>query len=364
MREPVSKDAVSPAAVDRLVDLDVIGAIEGADKSSSVAFAWDYLRHYDSLFRPYREAAINLIEIGVQAGPSLRVWQWYFPVATIVGIDIDPACAALASGRVRIEIGSQADPAFLSAVCAAHPPTIFIDDGSHRAHHNIFTFEHVFPLLLPGGIYVVEDLKFHFGPNAAHWQGPVPRNAPEYFLDLARNCVAGHATPGAETVTADLVDMIDSVAFIGGAVIVTKRRTARLVSRAATVGRAYLADRHRAGGAHLRLAEYLSRHGARPAEVLASCDAALAADGPSLPALTLKAGVLLRSEREAEAVALLEQAAALRNSDPRALMRLARQFAAARLPEQAAQTARRVLEIEPGHEAARQMLAKLGAALV
>ena len=35
-------------------ELDAYGALAGTDKSSSVAWCWDYLRHYEELFRPFR----------------------------------------------------------------------------------------------------------------------------------------------------------------------------------------------------------------------------------------------------------------------------------------------------------------------
>jgi len=54
-------------------DLDIIGVLEGTDKSSSVSSAWDYLRHYQALFAPWRDQPINFIEIGVGRGASLNL---------------------------------------------------------------------------------------------------------------------------------------------------------------------------------------------------------------------------------------------------------------------------------------------------
>ena len=135
--------------------LDTLGIVEGTDKSSLFN---DYLRHYELRFRALRDAPINLIEIGVAGGSSLRMWSEYFPNATIIGVDIVEEARQFEGGRVKIEIGSQDDPTFLSDLCARFPPTIFIDDGSHFARHMLFTLKHVFPLVLPGGWYVIEDL--------------------------------------------------------------------------------------------------------------------------------------------------------------------------------------------------------------
>jgi hypothetical protein len=344
-----SMSALAAHAIDDDVDLDIIGAIEGADKSSSVGFAWDYLRHYEHAFRPFRHQPINLIEVGIRSGSSLRLWKWYFSAATIIGIDINPVCVALAGERVQIAIGSQADGAFLASVCAANPPAIFIDDGSHNADHNIYTFEQVFPRLLPGGVYVVEDLKFHFGANARKWQGETPRNAPAYFLDLARNCVSGRQVPGQEDVASGLTAMVDSVHFVGGAAIITKRKARRNLARAVEIGQAYLAAHGDDPAGRLRLAEYLLAHDGALTEAEAHCDAALAAEGPSLPALTAKAAILLRTGRKAEAVAVTEQAAGLDHGDRRALMPLARQQHALGLRYQTLSTIEKILAWVPDH---------------
>ena len=66
-------------------DLDIISVIEGTDKSSAISHSWDYLRHYQRLLERWRDEPINLVEIGVQGGFSLKVWQAYFTRATIVG---------------------------------------------------------------------------------------------------------------------------------------------------------------------------------------------------------------------------------------------------------------------------------------
>jgi tetratricopeptide (TPR) repeat protein len=135
--------------------LDRFGVLAATDKSS---LRWDYLRHYQEFFRDWRDTEFNLIEIGVAGGNSMLMWRRFFSQATIVGIDIEEGARRCAGDRMEIEIGSQADPAFLAAVCNKYPPGIVIDDGSHQADHIMASFQAVFPLLAPGGWYVIEDL--------------------------------------------------------------------------------------------------------------------------------------------------------------------------------------------------------------
>jgi cephalosporin hydroxylase len=121
--------------------LDTLGLRFGTDKSSA---GHDYLDHYDDLLATLRQEPINFIEIGVFNGQSLATWASYFTNATIVGIDINPECRRFESDRARVMIGSQDDPAFLFDVARKYPPTVVVDDGSHEAHHVIYTFEGYF----------------------------------------------------------------------------------------------------------------------------------------------------------------------------------------------------------------------------
>jgi hypothetical protein len=344
--------------------MDVAGAIEGADKSSSVTFCWDYLKHLEPLFAPFRDAPINVIEVGVHTGPSIRLWKWYFSRATIVGIDINQACRSLAGGRVHIEIGSQDDPAFLTRVCGKYPPTIFIDDGSHLATHNIFTFEHVFPLLAPGGLYVVEDLAFHLGAASRNWQGTPPRNAPEYFLDLARSRLARVAIPGAERPPASLVGMIDSLQFIDSAVILRKKYAARDRAGAVAQGRAYLASQPASQSRWLAYAAYLLKH-EYPLDLVEEASRhAIEAGGRTVPALTLLADILLRQGQNAGARTVLEEAGALAGTAGAgvampALINLARVEGEAGLVAAAIRRLEGVLATTPSNGAARIQLDRL-----
>jgi len=208
------------------LDIDQMGVIEGTDKSSSESFAWDYLRHYGEWFSQWRNENINLLEIGVAAGSSLHVWKNYFSKAQIVGIDIDPQCRHFADDRIAIEIGSQDDPQFLRAVVTKYTPTIIIDDGSHQARHIVTAFETLFPSLLPGGSYVVEDLALHFGAEAKRWGSDDGYNPPKYFLELARSCVTQKNGNAPWDGPRQIADTTDSVSFINSAVHIRKKDSA------------------------------------------------------------------------------------------------------------------------------------------
>ena len=48
-----------------------------------------YAEIYESYFKSLREKKLNILEIGVSRGASIKVWSEYFINSTIVGIDID-----------------------------------------------------------------------------------------------------------------------------------------------------------------------------------------------------------------------------------------------------------------------------------
>ena len=119
----------------------------------------NYLPYYWMHFRDIRFTVKSVLEIGVQTDRSIRMWEEFFPHATIHGIDIDPECRRFEGGRRRLFIGDQSDRAFLRRVVDQSDGAfdIVIDDGSHRVEHQLRTFDFLFPTMSDHGIYVVED---------------------------------------------------------------------------------------------------------------------------------------------------------------------------------------------------------------
>jgi hypothetical protein len=292
--------------MDGRVDLDIVGALEGADKSSCVRMGWDYLRHYEAALADFRERPVNVIEIGVAGGASLRMWKWFFPRAQIIGLDINPRCARHAQERVKIFIGSQVDADLLDEICTEHPPSVLIDDGSHLLEHIVFTFQHVFPRLLPGGIYIIED--FFLGADASMTE--THQAAPEYFLDVARRCMATIAMKSIRNVPPEISAEVDSVTFVGHAVIIRKKHEGRDVARAQATADAYLEAHALPPSARDNYAAYLLRHGGPHAAIETQLQLAIEAGGPTMARLSMQAENALNAGRTAQAAALLQQAVA------------------------------------------------------
>jgi len=140
---------------------------------------WEsYLRAYERLFSPYRQRGVTIVEIGVQNGGSLEVMAKYFANAKqIIGCDKDPACGGLeyADERISVVVGDINSQEILARLAThARPIDIFIDDGSHVSRDVITTFAAYFPLVAPGGLFVIEDAHCFYWEK---WGGGILRGA-------------------------------------------------------------------------------------------------------------------------------------------------------------------------------------------
>ena len=118
----------------------------------------EYTPIYNSFFEPHREDMARVLEIGVNTGASLLMWQEYFPNAVIYGIDNKKEC--LFSGR-RIEtlLCDQSDKEALIDVGQEYGPfDVIIDDGSHLPQHQIISMQVLLPYLSGPKYYIIEDI--------------------------------------------------------------------------------------------------------------------------------------------------------------------------------------------------------------
>ena len=126
-----------------------------------------YLDVYHRLMAPWRSQDISFLEIGIWKGGSIKMWQDYFGAESrLTFLDIDPACKAFEVPGLTVEIGDQSDGIFLQDVATKHGPfDIIIDDGGHKMHQQIASFNALWPRLSDGGLYVVEDTHTSYWPG-------------------------------------------------------------------------------------------------------------------------------------------------------------------------------------------------------
>lgn len=147
-----------------------------------------YLSEYERLFRSLKQAPVALLEIGIQNGGSLEIWEKYFPNASLIlGCDINQSCEIItyASDKIQLVIGDINQSQTLEKLFAvAAEFDIIIDDGSHTSSDIIVTFCNLFPHLKHDGLYVVEDLHCSYWE---HYEGGLhhPRPSMAFFKTLA-----------------------------------------------------------------------------------------------------------------------------------------------------------------------------------
>lgn len=123
--------------------------------------------------------AARVCEIGVLGGGSLATWRDLFPKGTIAGVDTNPQ-AHWPEGTIRIVAG-QDDPK-LPELLAPHAGEwdLIVDDASHDGDLTARAFSLLWPVVSPGGFYVIEDWFVGY----PEYQGPCKSPA---MLDLARS---------------------------------------------------------------------------------------------------------------------------------------------------------------------------------
>ncbi|MGI8761088.1 MAG: class I SAM-dependent methyltransferase [Jatrophihabitantaceae bacterium] len=163
-----------------------------------------YFDIYDRHFAPYRGTGPTVLEFGVSHGGSLQMWKDYFgPEARIIGVDIDPRCAAMSEDRVEVVIGDQEDRTFLRELGQRLGQIdVLIEDGGHTMTQQIATFEELWPAIRVGGVYLVEDL------HTSYWRrfgGGYKRRGTfiEYAKDLIDQQNAWHSRDSQSLVVDD-----------------------------------------------------------------------------------------------------------------------------------------------------------------
>lgn len=123
-----------------------------------------FIKVYERYFNSIKDKKLNILEIGIDKGESLRLWKEYFPNATICGIDIEKKNFII--NGVNFLYGDQSDILFLKKITENYRFfDIIIDDGSHICSHIIKSFNFLYPFLQNKGLYIVEDLQTSYIPR-------------------------------------------------------------------------------------------------------------------------------------------------------------------------------------------------------
>ena len=139
-----------------------------ARKGGLVLDKWPhYFEVYDRYLAGFRGTDVRVLEIGVYRGGGMDLLREYLgDRARLVGVDIDPVAAQVASIKYTVELGDQTDALFLRKVVEEHGPfDCVIDDGGHTMEQQVASAEVLIPLMPPGSVYIVEDTHTSYWPE-------------------------------------------------------------------------------------------------------------------------------------------------------------------------------------------------------
>ena len=119
-----------------------------------------YFLNYDEILSRFKGKDIKIIEIGVQDGGSLKIWQEYFGSnSKIFGVDLNPQCKKFEKDNIKIFIGSQSSKNFWSKLFnQVGKVDLIIDDGGHTNAQQVITAVNCIPNINDGGMLITEDI--------------------------------------------------------------------------------------------------------------------------------------------------------------------------------------------------------------
>jgi hypothetical protein len=150
-----------------------------------------FMNGYGPLYRELFEIlpdTARILEIGVWQGGSMRLWKHLRPNGLIVGVDNLQDEGTVDALNCHFLQAGQADPDLAARVRELSPEgyDLVIDDASHLGSLSQRTFDNLWPVVVPGGWYVLED-----------WGVGVRGNLPYYgcyegesMLQLAQSMLA------------------------------------------------------------------------------------------------------------------------------------------------------------------------------
>lgn len=142
--------------------LTEIANIHTCDKGTEWYEKHGYTEVYDK-YIPER-GKVDLLEIGIWHGDSVRMWKEYNEDLVIDAVDIDNDVMRYIQSdeRSNIYIGSATDKEFINMTLADKMYDFIIDDGSHNMMDILISLRLLWKRVKSGGIYFIEDL------HAAH----------------------------------------------------------------------------------------------------------------------------------------------------------------------------------------------------
>lgn len=132
-----------------------------------------YTIFYHGLFKNRRNDVLNIAEIGILEGASLRMWQEYFPNANIYGFDnnidlINNFKNNYNNDRITLNYIDVTNEENIKNTFLQFNDIkfdIIIEDSTHQYQDQIRVIKNVYEYLKPGGLLIIEDIFKSYNEN-------------------------------------------------------------------------------------------------------------------------------------------------------------------------------------------------------
>lgn len=147
-------------------DLELIANKFNCDKGS-INNGHRYTDIYFDYWKDIRYSKLNILEIGLWKGASLRTLKEFFPNSSIYGIDIkdcvpngkgEPINDLCDDNRIKTFCCDQIDKNKLYELFKNLSFDIILDDGGHNIIYQQKTFGYLFKFVKSKGMYIIEDI--------------------------------------------------------------------------------------------------------------------------------------------------------------------------------------------------------------
>jgi predicted O-methyltransferase YrrM len=149
---------------DYSTDLCAVASGYGTDKCSD-EHCHGYTLFYKPMFAPRQQDALNVAEIGVAKGASIKTWCDYFPQSQIYGFDVDSTCIEefrANNNNPNVHL-SYMDVCDADSISNGFKDTnvmfdLIIDDSTNVFEDQVRIVRNAYKYLKPGGFLIIEDI--------------------------------------------------------------------------------------------------------------------------------------------------------------------------------------------------------------
>jgi hypothetical protein len=185
----------------------------------------NYAPLYKELFTKLPESP-RILEVGVYCGDSLRMWKEWFPESVICGVEKYTEFKQLWPHDIPVVVTDQCDQALAARVLfySNDGYDMVIDDASHFGMLSAETFRLLWPVVRPGGWYVLEDwtVGLPVSPHYPNFGGISMLQLAQEFITNLRPSTSIHDM-GKHVEEAGDVDSVVELRYIYGMACIKKQ---------------------------------------------------------------------------------------------------------------------------------------------